>query len=88
MLNPLTIAVQPAGTATVGFWSAVKDATRTSPAARPAGAANATVETAVDEFAVDELRAVIPEAGGAGLTVIVAVADVEPPLLVAVSLTV
>jgi uncharacterized protein (DUF58 family) len=47
------------------------------------------VVTAVEVFVVVELRAVIPDAGGAGgLTVIVAVAEVEPALLVAVSLAV
>jgi hypothetical protein len=47
------------------------------------------VVVAVEVFVVVELRAVIPDAGGAGgLTVIVAVAEVEPPLLVAVSLAV
>jgi hypothetical protein len=82
------IAVQPAGTATVGFLSAVKEATSTSPAVRPSGAGNETVVVVVSVDAVLKLRMAIPETGGAGLTVMVVVLDVEPAELVAVSFAV
>ena len=86
MLSPLTMAVQPAGTATVGFRSVVKEATRTSPAVRPVGAGSETVLVAVVAFAVLELRAEIPGlVPPDGSTVIVLVVDEEPSAFLAVS---
>ena len=60
MFSPLVIAVQPAGTVAVGFLSAVKEATSTSPAARPVGAGRETVVVAVSVDAVRVLRSAIP----------------------------
>lgn len=54
-----TIAVHPAGTAAVGFLSAVKDAISTSPAVLPVGAGMETVVVAVSVAAVLELRRAI-----------------------------
>ena len=86
----LTIAVQPAGAVRFGLRSVVMEATRTSPAAVPAGAGSDAVVTAVPELAVLELTTVMPPVagGGADPTVMVAVAEDEPVALVAVSLAV
>jgi hypothetical protein len=76
MESPLTIAVQPAGTAAVGFLSAVKEATRTSPAVVPDGLVKVTAVVAVVALAVVELTAVtVPEGGGGA-------GGVEPMLMV------
>lgn len=89
MDRALTIGVQPAGTDDiVGFISAVMEATRTSPAAVPEGLATTTGFRAVAEYALDVPTAVTAPAGGAAVTVIVAVLESEPTLFVAVSLTV
>lgn len=88
----LTMAVQPDGVVAVGFLSAVNDATRTSPAAVPEGLASVTVVVAVVLLEVVEAPTVIPDVDGGGvvppLTVIVLLADVEPPALVAVRVAV
>jgi hypothetical protein len=92
MLRVFTIGVQPAGVAAVGFLSAVNEATSTSPAAVPEGLVSVTVVVAVVLFVVVDAPRVIPDVDGGGvlppLTVIVRLADVEPPALVAVRVAV
>ena len=70
----------------MGFLSAVKDATSTSPAARPTGAGSETVVVAVSVDAVRELRSAIPgPVPPPASTVIVRVLVSEPSALVTVS---
>ena len=87
-MSVFTIGVQPEGVVAVGFLSAVNEATRTSPAAVPEGLVSVTVVVAVGLFVVVDAPRVIPVVDGGGvvppLTVIVVLAEVEPPALVAV----
>jgi hypothetical protein len=78
------MTVQPAGAVTAGFRSVVRDATRTSPAAA-AGRVSVTVGVAVVEELVEVPTAVTEPELPPVVTVIVALAEVDPALLAAVN---